>query len=249
MKKEKKSRADHLVHEQGLAESREQAKRMIMAGEVFILDSGGRHRVDKPGRPLAADTSLEIKDRPRFVSRGGYKLLSALETFDVQVESMVCLDVGASTGGFTHCLLQHGAGRVYALDVGYGQLHARLRNDPRVVCLEKINIRTADPEIIPEAVDLVCIDCSFISLKLVMPGALRFLKPGGQVIALVKPQFEVGRGQAPKGVVRSRAAALDAVQDVVDGIVLDAGLEYRGMVPSRITGPKGNQEYLVHFSG
>jgi 23S rRNA (cytidine1920-2'-O)/16S rRNA (cytidine1409-2'-O)-methyltransferase len=211
-----KKRADELLFDKGLAESREKAKRLVMAGLVYIRQQGGDIPVDKPGRFLSPETSLYVKETERFVSRGGYKLLTAIEKFGIRVMEKVCLDVGASTGGFTDCLLQHGALRVYALDVGYGQLHWKLRDHHRVINLEKTNIRTAPSHLLPEQVDIVTADCSFISLSLVLPGAMSFLKPEGEIIALVKPQFEVGRGKTVKGVVKSGQVALDAVQNVVD---------------------------------
>lgn len=242
-----KKRADELLFDQGLAESREKAKRLVMAGLVYIRQQGGDIPVDKPGRFLKPETILYVKETERFVSRGGYKLLTAINNFSIQVMDKVCLDVGASTGGFTDCLLQHGALRVYALDVGYGQLHWKLRDHDRVINLEKTNIRTAQCGLLPEQVDIVTADCSFISLSLVLPGAVTFLKSGGEIVALVKPQFEVGRGKTVKGVVKSSRIALDAVQNVVDRAVNDLGLKFAGQVPSSLKGPRGNQEYLIHL--
>lgn len=244
----KKKRADELLFEKGLAESREKAKRLIMAAQVYILKGGGDVLVDKPGRSLSPETCLFVKEPERFVSRGGYKLLTAIEHFRIEVRDKICLDVGASTGGFTDCLLQHGALKVYALDVGYGQLHWKLRGDERVVNLEKINIRTAPDDLFHEPVDLITVDCSFISLSLVLPRAICYLKPGGEIIALVKPQFEVGQGMTVKGVVRSESVALDAVREVIDKAALNLGLEPGGQVPAAIKGPKGNQEYLIYLS-
>ncbi len=240
-----KLRADVLLHEKGLADSRETARRLIMAGQVYRLRDHEKIRVEKPGQSLPADSRLWIDKGQRFVSRGGDKLLTAIEELDVQVRGRVCLDVGASTGGFTDCLLQMGASRVYALDVGQGQLHWKLRQDPRIVCLEKVNIRTAEPSLLPEQVDLATIDCSFISLTLVLPAVLPFLKPNAGVVALVKPQFEVGRGLTVKGVVRSQEAAEKAVQKVIDLAVHELGFVFLGRALSRIKGPKGNQEHLV----
>ncbi len=242
-----KKRADELLFEKGLAESREKAKRLIMAGQVYYRQGETDVLVDKPGRFLGKETGLRVKEAARFVSRGGYKLLTALDFFRIDVRNKVCLDVGASTGGFTDCLLQHKAFRVYALDVGYGQLHWNLRGDPRVVNLEKINIRSAPDDLLPEQVDIITIDCSFIPLFLVLSPALNFLKPEGTVIALVKPQFEVGPGMAVKGVVKSEQVALKAVQTVIDKATEELGLECSGTVPSSIKGPKGNQEYLIYL--
>lgn len=246
-----KYRADQLLHEAELAESREQAKRLIMAGQVFAGAPGlaEEHyaRVDKPGHPYAPDTRFRVVGQERFASRGAYKLLTALEHFQMDVNGFVCLDAGASTGGFTDCLLQHGAARVYAVDVGHGQLHEKLRVDARVVNLEKTNLRTAPPDLIPEMVDMVVADVSFISLTLVLPSCMPWLKPGGCVAALIKPQFEVGPHQTQKGVVRDEAVRQQAVDKVVDFCAAGLGLTLRGLVPSAILGPKGNQEYMAVF--
>nr|WP_243838173.1 TlyA family RNA methyltransferase [Nitratidesulfovibrio liaohensis] len=263
----KKERADQLVFEAGLAESREQAKRLIMAGQVVVLPEGDGDedgdgdagvpdlaktperavKVDKPGHKYPVTTRFELFGRERFVSRGAYKLLTAIEYFGLDVTGFVCLDAGASTGGFTDCLLQHGAARVYSVDVGHNQLHERLRADARVVSHEHTNLRTAPPELIPEPVDLVVADVSFISLTLVLAPCLQWLKPGGRVVALVKPQFEVGPGQTEKGVVRDPVLRQAAVDKVVAYCRDALGLDLEGVVPSAITGPKGNQEYLAAF--
>ncbi len=246
--KSPRCRADQLVFEQGLAESREQAKRLIMAGQVFAGDAALQPvRVEKPGHPYPADTVFRLAGQERFVSRGAYKLLTALEHFQISVEGAVCLDAGASTGGFTDCLLQHGAARVYAVDVGHGQLHERLRADARVINLERTNLRTAPEDLIPEPVDMIVADVSFISLTLVLPPCVRWLRPGGLVVALIKPQFEVGPHQTDKGVVRDEAVRRAAVDKVTDFCRGELGLECRGVVPSAIKGPKGNQEYPAVF--
>lgn len=243
-----KDRADRLLFQHGLAESREQAARLIMAGQAYrLLGNGEQEIIDKAGRMLDAETRLGVTTGNRFVSRGGEKLLTGIAFFQLDVRGWSALDVGASTGGFTDCLLQMGAERVYALDVGYGQLHWKLRTDPRVVCLERINIRRAGIDLLPEKVDLVTVDCSFISLRVVLPACLQFLKPGGRLLGLIKPQFELERGSTSKGVVRSeelRQAAVDRVRVFVEE---RAGLRFQGTVPSKIKGPKGNQEYLVLF--
>lgn len=241
----KKERADQMLFTLGLAESREQAKRLIMAGYVFTMKNGQPVRIDKPGQSCPADAVFEIRGRERFVSRGAYKLLTALEEFSLDVTGYVALDAGASTGGFTDCLLQHGAARVYAVDVGANQLHEKLRVDERVVSLEGVNLRTADQSLIPEPVDMVVADVSFISLTLVLPSCVRWLKPGGLVAALVKPQFEVGPGQTVKGVVRDDRVRQDAVDGVLAFVKDELGLELSGIVPSSIKGPKGNQEYMA----
>lgn len=239
----KKFRADQLVFEQGLAESREQAKRWIMAGQV----SAGLPslRVEKPGQQYLASTVFSVVGQERFVSRGAYKLLTALEYFSLDVNGAVCLDAGASTGGFTDCLLQHGAAKVYAVDVGHGQLHERMRADPRVINLERNNLRTAPQELIPEAVDMVVADVSFISLTLVLPPCMQWLRSGGQVVALIKPQFEVGPHQTVKGIVHDEAVRQSAVDKVVEFCKAQLQLHCIGVVPSALKGPKGNQEYLT----
>lgn len=243
----KMERADVLLADQGLAESREKAKRLIMAGEVFLLKGESRTPVAKPGQQLPRDARLQVKEPERFVSRGGYKLLTALEHFALDVTGMTALDAGASTGGFTDCLLQFEAARVYAVDVGHGQLHWKLTQDPRVVNLERVNLRHAAPDLLPEKVDLVVADCSFISLRLILPPCLQFLKDGGQVLALVKPQFELGPEHAVKGVVRSEEMQLRAVRDVQAFAAGELGLRALGFVAAGIKGPKGNQEYLLHL--
>lgn len=239
-----KFRADHLLVEQGLAESRERAKRLVMAGQVYLEQNGRRELLDKPGRMLPATAALSLAEPERFVSRGAYKLLSAIEHFKLDVAGMVALDVGASTGGFTDCLLQHGATRVYAVDVGKCQLHEKLRADQRVISLEGVNFRLAQPDLIPELVDMAVIDVSFISLTKVLPAVKQFLKPGGRIVALVKPQFELGPGQTDKGVVRDESLRQLAVQ-MVEGAARELGLEPLGVVPAAVKGPKGNQEYLL----
>ena len=243
----KKIRADQLLFQQGLCDSREKAKRLIMAGQVSMEQGGQMVSVPKPGHQLYEDVQLEIAGGRRFVSRGAYKLLTAIEAFGIDPAGMVCLDAGASTGGFTDCLLQHGAARVYAVDVGYGQLDQSLREHPQVVNLERTNLRIAPDDLIGELVDLIVADVSFISLTKVMGPCLRFLRPGGHVAALVKPQFEVGPGQTVKGVVRDEALQRSAVDGVVGFLTRELGLEFLGEVPSKIKGPKGNQEYIVYL--
>jgi 23S rRNA (cytidine1920-2'-O)/16S rRNA (cytidine1409-2'-O)-methyltransferase len=243
-----KLRADQLLFQLGLAESREKAKRLIMAGQVFLAGEGDRTRVEKPGQMLAEGSLLELKERERFVGRGGYKLLTAIEHFGIDATGKVCMDAGASTGGFTDCLLQHGAARVYAVDVGKAQLHEKLRTDERVVSIEGVNLRHAPKDLLPEPVDLIAADLSFISLVLVLPACVQFLKPHGEVVALVKPQFELGPEAVGKGgVVRSPDLQREAVERVIAFARDELGLEPAGSVPSAIKGPKGNQEYLVLF--
>lgn len=239
----KKIRLDRLVVARGLAASREQARALILAGQIVVEDQ----IITKAGAMVPEGARVSCKTPPPYVSRGGQKLAAALAHFAVPVSGAVAMDVGAATGGFTDCLLQHGAARVYAIDVGYGQLAWRLRQDPRVILLERTNIRSLPREAIPEPVDLVVIDVSFISLRLVLPAVLPFLRPGGRLIALVKPQFEVGKGKVGKGgVVRDPGLQQEAVTAVKDYAVA-LGLQFLGVLPAPIRGPKGNQEYLLYL--
>jgi 23S rRNA (cytidine1920-2'-O)/16S rRNA (cytidine1409-2'-O)-methyltransferase len=239
-----RQRIDNLLLQRGLVASRESGRARILAGDVLVND----RPVTKAGS-LVDDTST-IRFRSvatSYVSRGGSKLAKALEEFRIDVSAKVALDVGASTGGFTDCLLQHGAARVYAVDVGYGQLDWKLRNDPRVVVLEKVNIRYLEIGALSSPIDLATIDVSFISLRLVLPVIKTLLKPGGDVIALIKPQFEVGRGRVGKGgIVRSS----DEHQRVVDEIASAAtamDFQLYGVIESPLLGAKGNKEYLMHL--
>jgi len=235
----KRVRADELLVARGLAPSRSQARALIMAGRVWVGDT----RIEKAGELLPADVEIRVTREPRYVSRGGEKLEHALRAFGLDVTGWVCADFGASTGGFTDALLQHGAQRVYAIDVGYGQLHYRLRRDPRVVVMERTNVRYLTA--LPEPVDLVTIDVSFISLRLVLPSAWRVLRPGGYVIALVKPQFEAGRGRVGKGgIVRDPAVHREVLERVI-AAALDLGFTVLGLERSPITGAEGNVEFLL----
>ena len=246
-----KQRADVLAVDQGVASSREVAKRRIMAGEVFWSVQDRTERVQKPGQMLPTAAVLSATAPPRFVSRGGDKLVSALEGIaacglELPLVGAVALDAGASKGGFTDCLLQHGVARVYAVDVGRGQLHARLREDARVVSLEGVNLRHAPADLIPEPVHLVVADCSFISLRHILPPCLAWLARGGHVLALVKPQFEVGPRLVGKGgVVRDEAARLAAVDGIRRFAQEELGLMPLATIPSAVLGPKGNQEYFL----
>ena len=235
-----KIRADLLLVERGLAESRERAQALIMEGMVFV-PSG---RVAKAGALLAGDAQVEVRGRLPYVSRGGVKLAHALDEFGIDPSGLVALDVGASTGGFTDCLLQRGATRVYAIDVGHGQLAYTLRQDPRVVSFEKLNARL--PFQLPEPVDLVVIDVSFISLTLALPQPLSHLKPGGQVVALVKPQFEARRGEVGRGgVIRNDDLREDILMRVEGWLRERDDVELLETVDSPITGDAGNREYLA----
>lgn len=244
----RKFRADALVAAQGLAASADQAARLIMAGKIATVDADGRlFPVSKPGQTLAGDARFALIGVQRFVSRGGYKLLTAIEHFKLEVRDRICLDVGASTGGFTDCLLQHGAARVYAVDVGRAQLHEHLRADSRVISLEGISVRLAPPDLIPEPVSLIVADVSFISLTRVLPFCLHWLDPDGEVVALIKPQFELGAHQIGRGVVRDPALRQLAVDTVVAACSESLELECLGVVAAAVKGPKGNQEYLARF--
>lgn len=248
-------RADQLVFAQGLAESREQARSLIMAGRIALAQPGSAasqtappQLVDKPGHGFPEDTRFTLLPGERFVSRGAYKLLTLLDGFGLAVDGLVCLDAGASTGGFTDCLLQRGARRVYAVDVGRAQLHERLAADPRVISLEGVNLRHAPTDLIPEPIDLLVGDVSFISLTLVLPPCMQWLKPGGLAAVLIKPQFELGPGESVRGVVRDEAARQRAVDKVTGFCTGVLGLEARGVLPAAIRGPKGNQEYMALFT-
>lgn len=238
----KKVRADKLLVERALAPSRERARALILAGKVFSRET----RVEKAGDTLAQDAPLEVRGNPiPYVSRGGLKLEAALETFDVDVRGRIVADFGASTGGFTDCCLQRGASRVYAIDVGYGQLAMKLRNDERVELMERTNARHLTSVSLPEAVDLVVVDASFIGLAKLLPAAKEVLRGDGDCVALVKPQFEVGRASVGKGgVVRDPEARANAIEKVlIDATHL--GFEARGQIDSPVRGPKGNLEALV----
>ncbi len=238
-----KTRLDQLLVVRGLARSRAQAQALILAGRVVVEGL----ELPKAGAMVPEAVGLTLKESPPFVSRGGEKLAGALEHFAVSPAGKVALDTGASTGGFTHCLLTRGARRVYAVDVGYGQLDASLRNDPRVVVLDRVNIRHLPREAIPEPIDLATLDLSFISLTLVLPKILEFLAPGGEILAMVKPQFEVGKGQVGKGgVVRDLELQQAAVAQVAAAAAA-LGLKVSPAFPSPLKGPKGNQEYFLHL--
>lgn len=236
-----KQRLDSLLVERGLAESREQARRLIMAGDVLVDEQIS----DKPGRSVAVDVALRVRAPLPYVSRGGQKLAAALVAFPVSVAGINAVDVGASTGGFTDCLLQHGAGCVYAIDVGYGQLAWKVRSDPRVVVLERTNIRHL--QALPDGAqaDLAVIDASFISLALVLPATLRLLTPAGQVIALIKPQFEAGKEDVGKGGVVRDPRIHRRVLEEIWSLVADLGLRVAGLIPSPLLGPAGNVEFLI----
>ncbi len=242
MKSGKKQRLDQRMVENGLVQSRERARSLIMAGRVLVDDQPA----DKPGTGVYPESVIILRgeDIP-YVSRGGLKLEAALRELSLSVQGLVCMDVGASTGGFTDCLLQNGAAKVYAVDVGYGQLAWKLRQDARVIPIERTNIRYMPADAIPEPADLITIDASFISLKIVVPAALHFLKPGGRILALIKPQFEVGKGKVGKGgVVRDAQLHQEVIQDLLVFFEKN-GLTCDGLVPSPVPGPKGNHEFVI----
>ena len=234
-----KLRLDVAVQRNGLVDSRELARRMIMAGEVTV----NGQIVFKPGSRVTVEDMIELKAKPRFVSRGGEKLVAALEKFAIDPSGWVCADVGASTGGFTDCLLQHGAVKVYAIDVGYGQLSWKLRQDKRVVVMERINARYLDA--LPEPIDLASVDVSFISIQHILPSAAKWLREVGQMVVLVKPQFEAGRREVGKGgVVRDPAIHAQVLESALQ-YADQAGFTPLGLIPSPLRGPSGNIEFLL----
>src|SRR5712692_8424284 len=235
-------RIDRLLVERGLVESREKAAKLIMAGDVFV-DS---ERVDKAGALISPEAELELRGRSPYVSRGGEKLTHALDHFNINVVGKMCLDVGASTGGFTDCLLQRGASRVYAVDVGTGQLDWKLRQDPRVVVRERINARYLTWEIIGETVDLVTCDVSFISVTLILPALAQFLHPESRIVVLAKPQFEAGRRQVGKGGIVRDPEVHQQVVEKVSRAVRDLGFQQVGWMESPVPKAEGNREFLVH---
>jgi len=238
----KTERADALLVARGLCDSREQAKRLILAGEV----RSGDRVIDKPSTKIALEAALDIKEKPRFVGRGGFKLEAALDAFRIDPTGWTCIDVGASTGGFTDCLLQRGAARVHAVDVGTNQLVWKLRNDPRVVVKEQFNARHMTPEDIGEKVRLAVMDLSFISLTKVLPAVFPLLDDGGSMVCLIKPQFELVREDISKGgIVRDPALHERAVEKIRRFVTEELGHAWLGLIPSPITGTDGNQEFLA----
>jgi len=243
MKKQAKLRADEALVRQGLIPSRSRAQALIMAGSVYLKDQ----QIKKPGQSIAQDTPLRLKEKDHpWVSRGGVKLAHAIEHFNLSLEGKTVIDVGASTGGFSDVALKRGAKKVYAIDVGKGQLDWSLRNDPRVVVMEGVNARYLTAEDIPEPVDAIVCDASFISLKTILPAPLSLLKPGGVLIALIKPQFEVGKGRVGKGgVVRDPALHREVISDISAWLAGVGNNDILGVTESPITGPKGNIEFLI----
>ena len=242
----KKSRIDAVLADRGLFASRSAAAGAVRAGEVRIGQDGPVAL--RPSQLVEPDAALIVDEGPRYVSRGGTKLENALEALGIDVAGRNCLDVGASTGGFTDCLLQRGAERVAAVDVAYGQLDVRLRQDPRVHVIERLNARALEPADLPFAPSLAVVDVSFISLTKVLPAVARCLEPGGEVLAMVKPQFELGRERVGRGVVRNAADRREAIL-LVAGAAHDVGLHVRGFASSGLPGPKGNRETFVWCGG
>lgn len=239
-----KKRADVILFEKGLVESREKGKRVIMEGSVFV----GTERIHKPGQKLDEDIDIRIKENPNiYVSRGGLKLEKSIESFNLNFKDKVSMDIGASTGGFTDCMLKNGAKKVFAIDVGYGQLDWKLRNDPRVVVMERRNIRYVEREDIGEWIDFVSIDVSFISLKLVLPVAKKLLQDNGEIVALIKPQFEAGRENVgKKGIIRDKNIHFQVIREIVDFCV-EIDLSPNDLTYSPITGATGNIEFLIYL--
>jgi 23S rRNA (cytidine1920-2'-O)/16S rRNA (cytidine1409-2'-O)-methyltransferase len=242
-------RLDQLLVERGLAETRSRAHALVLAGAVRVGDGDAARHDRKGGDLIAADTGIAVAQADPYVSRGGHKLAAALDAFGIDPAGLVALDVGASTGGFTDVLLQRGASRVYALDVGRGQLAESLRRDPRVVSMERTNARTLTAATLPEPVALATVDVSFISLGLVLGHIAATLRPmpPGQIVALVKPQFEAGRGRTDHGVVREPAIHREVLERIV-ATAQSVGLGTRAVIASPITGPEGNREFLVHLA-
>ncbi len=233
-----------MLLERGLVASREEGRGRILAGEVLVDE----RPVTKAGTLIGADAAIRLRGKSfPYVSRGGAKLEKALRDFQIEVKDKIALDAGASTGGFTDCLLTQGAKRVYAVDVGYGQLDWKLRNDPRVLVLEKRNIRHLEVEELPQPSQLATVDVSFISLRLVLPQVQKLLAPGGEILALIKPQFEVGKGKVGKGgVVRNAEEHLRVIEEIKQTAIA-LGLEVKGVTESPLLGPKGNKEFFIHL--
>ena len=239
-----KKRLDVLLYEKGLADSREKAKRLIMAGIVYVVNN----KEDKAGSTFPETAVIEVRGKTLpYVSRGGLKLEKAMNNFDIKLDGTVCMDVGASTGGFTDCMLQNGAAKVYSVDVGHGQLDWKLRNDERVVCMEKTNIRYVTPDDIDDILDFASIDVSFISLTKVLLPVRALLKDDGEIVCLIKPQFEAGREKVgKKGVVRDKAVHKDVIRSVIE-FAAGNGFKVRNLDFSPVKGPEGNIEYLLHI--
>lgn len=236
-----KERIDKILAERGLAESRARAAALIMAGQVSIQGTV----IKKAGLQFDPDVTVEIRQSCPYVSRAAYKLEAALDAFDIELKGKSAIDVGASTGGFTDLMLQRGACKVYAVDVGHSQLHYKLRKDSRVINLEGINVRVMDAGVIPEKCDFAAFDVSFISLKLVIPPVLDVMKADSEIVALIKPQFEAGRGMTKKGIIKDEETILSVVENIRN-FLYSIRLTPHGVIPSPVKGAKGNQEYLIY---
>ena len=239
-----KKRLDCLIVERGFAESREKAKAIIMMGNVYV----DHQKSDKPGTMLPVDAEIEVRGEGlRYVSRGGLKLEKAMSVFPIELNGKITMDIGAATGGFTDCMLQNGAKKVYSIDVGYGQLAWKLRTDERVVNLERTNVRYLTKEQVPDLIDFFSVDVSFISLCLVLPVARNFMAENAQAVCLIKPQFEAGRGKVgKKGVVRDKAVHIEVIEKIVH-FVQENGFSVLGLTFSPVKGPEGNIEYLIYL--
>ena len=243
---DKKERLDTLLADLGYANSRERARSIIMAGVVYV----DNQKLDKPGTKVSINANIEVKGNPiPYVSRGGLKLEKALNEFDIDLNGFVTIDIGASTGGFTDCMLQKGAVKVFAIDVGYGQLAWSLRSDSRVVCMERTNIRYVTPEMLGESADFATMDVSFISIMKVLPAAKELLNEKGRLVCLIKPQFEAGRDKVgKKGVVRDKDVHKEVIENIIDFCINKMNFEILGLTYSPIKGPEGNIEYLVYLN-
>ena len=237
-----KKRLDAAVFEQGFCDSREKAKTLIMAGVVYV----NNQKADKPGMQIKDDDSIEVRSKPlKYVSRGGLKLEKAMSSFDIKLDGLVCADIGASTGGFTDCMLQNGAKKVYSIDVGYGQLAWKLRTDPRVVNMERTNFRYVTKEQVPDELSFASVDVSFISLSLIVPVMRTLMRNDAYAVCLIKPQFEAGRDKiGKKGVVRDKSVHIEVVDNII-GMMLNNGFSVSGLDYSPVKGPEGNIEYLI----
>ena len=237
-----KKRLDAAVFEQGFCDSREKAKTLIMAGVVYV----NNQKADKPGMQIKDDDSIEVRSNPlKYVSRGGLKLEKAMSSFDIKLDGLVCADIGASTGGFTDCMLQNGAKKVYSIDVGYGQLAWKLRTDPRVVNMERTNFRYVTKEHVPDELSFASVDVSFISLSLIVPVMRTLMRNDACAVCLIKPQFEAGRDKiGKKGVVRDKSVHIEVVDNII-GMMLNNGFSVSGLDYSPVKGPEGNIEYLI----
>ena len=239
-----KKRLDQYLFDNSFFESREKAKAAVMAGLVYVNGM----KASKPGDTVKPDASVEVRGGMEFVSRGGYKLKKAMQVFPISLQGKVCMDIGASTGGFTDCMLQNGASKVYCIDVGYGQLAWKIRSDSRVVNMERTNIRYVTPDMIGEGADFASVDVSFISLRLVLPVLFELLKDSGEGVCLIKPQFEAGREKVgKKGVVREKSTHIEVVNNIVS-FARECGFKVAGLDFSPIKGPEGNIEYLMYLS-